>query len=68
MLFRSLRTLREAGYRGPVGLQCFGIGGDTRVHLEKSMAAWRRIRVAAGEPIPVDTAELLQPLPALAPA
>lgn len=39
-----LKTLKELGYRGPIGLQCYGIGGDTREHLTKSMAAWRRLR------------------------
>ena len=39
-----LRTLDELGYKGPVGLQCFGIGGDARDHLARSMAAWRKIR------------------------
>ena len=28
-----LRTLKELGYQGPIGLQCFGIGGDAREHL-----------------------------------
>jgi len=37
-----LKLLKEAGYNGPVGLQCFGIGGDARDHLSKSMDAWRR--------------------------
>jgi len=41
-----LRTLQELGYRGPIGLQCFGIGGDTREHLARSMAAWRRMSAA----------------------
>jgi len=38
-----LRTLRELGYHGPVGLQCYGIGGDARDHLTRSMAAWRTL-------------------------
>lgn len=38
-----LRTLAELGYRGPVGLQCYGIGGDARDHLTRSMAAWKRL-------------------------
>jgi sugar phosphate isomerase/epimerase len=38
-----LRTLKELGYRGPIGLQCFGIGGDAREHLARSMAAWRKL-------------------------
>ena len=38
-----LKTLRELGFNGPVGLQCFGIGGDTREHLARSMDAWRKL-------------------------
>ncbi len=39
-----LRTLDELGYKGPIGLLCFGIGGDARDHLARSMAAWRTMR------------------------
>lgn len=39
-----LRTLDELGYRGPVGLQCFGITGDVREHLARSLARWRELR------------------------
>lgn len=35
-----LKTLQELGYKGPVGLQCWGITGDTKVHLEQSIKAW----------------------------
>ena len=28
-----LKVLDELGYKGPVGLQCYGIGGDAREHL-----------------------------------
>lgn len=35
-----LATLREIGYRGPIGLQCFGIPGDAREHLQRSMKVW----------------------------
>ena len=38
-----LRTLRELGYTGPIGLQCYGITGDAREHLVQSMDAWRRM-------------------------
>lgn len=41
-----LRTLHELGYRGPIGLQCYGIGGDAREHLARSMAAWRKLSAA----------------------
>ena len=37
-----LDTLRDLGYRGPVGLQCYGIPGDARDHLTRSITAWRR--------------------------
>lgn len=36
-----LKTLKEMGFSGPVGLQCYGIGGDTREHLAESMNTWR---------------------------
>jgi len=39
-----LRTLRELGYTGPIGLQCYGIPGDARDHLAASMKAWRGYR------------------------
>ena len=38
-----LKTLKELGYKGPIGLQCYGIGGDTREHLARSIAAWRKL-------------------------
>lgn len=41
-----LKILKEAGYKGPVGLQCYGIGGDARDHLSKSMDAWHRYNTA----------------------
>lgn len=36
-----LKALKEMGFTGPVGLQCYGIGGDTREHLAESMSTWR---------------------------
>ena len=41
---RLLRTLKELGYKGPIGLQCFGIGGDTQEHLARSMTAWQKLK------------------------
>ncbi len=32
-----LATIGEIGYRGPVGLMCFGIHDDAREHLARSM-------------------------------
>jgi sugar phosphate isomerase/epimerase len=48
-LFGLLKTLRELGYKGPVGLQCYGLGGDARDHLERSMAAWRKLQQRLAE-------------------
>lgn len=36
-----LDTLRRIGYRGPIGLMCYGIPGDSREHLQRSMKVWR---------------------------
>lgn len=38
-----LKTLRDLGYNGPVGLQCYGIGGDVREHLARSLTAWKKL-------------------------
>ena len=36
-----LATLREIGYRGPVGVMCYGIPGDAREYLQRSMKTWK---------------------------
>ncbi len=36
-----LRTLRRAGYNGPIGFQGYGIGGDAYDNLQRTMGAWR---------------------------
>jgi len=38
---RLLATLREIGYCGPIGLMCYGIPGDAREHLQRSMKVWK---------------------------
>lgn len=40
-VFAFLCALRELGYTGPIGLQCYGLRGDARDHLAESMKAWR---------------------------
>ena len=40
---KLLKTLKELGYKGPIGLQCYGIGGDVREHLARSMTAWQKL-------------------------
>jgi len=43
-----LATLRALGYRGPIGLQCYGLPGDARDHLARSMTAWRKMNAPPG--------------------
>ncbi len=40
---KLLGTLKDLGYKGPIGLQCYGIGGDAREHLVRSMTAWMEL-------------------------
>lgn len=44
-----LRLLDEIGYRGPVGLQCYGIREPARSHLAKSMHGWRALTAQPGD-------------------
>lgn len=37
-----LALLDEIGYRGPIGLMCYGVPGDARDHLARSMRVWKR--------------------------
>lgn len=41
---RVLKKLDDLGWHGPVGLQHFGIGGDAKDNLGRSMDAWRRLQ------------------------
>lgn len=45
-----LRTLHELGYKGAIGLQGYGIKGDSRKLLGESMAAWKRLSAEATSP------------------
>ena len=36
-----LKKLVAAGYRGPIGLQCYAVAGDKAENLAQSMKAWR---------------------------
>lgn len=38
-----LKALKDIGYIGPIGLQCYGLTGDARDHLARSMSAWRKL-------------------------
>ena len=47
-----LRKLKAAGYRGPIGLQCYAVKGDKLKNLRQSIKAWKEYsaRLAAEEP------------------
>ena len=38
-----LRVVRRIRYTGPIGLQGYGIKGDTPAHLKRSITAWEQI-------------------------
>jgi sugar phosphate isomerase/epimerase len=38
-----VQALQNLGYRGPVGFQGYGISGDSREILERTMLAWRKL-------------------------
>jgi sugar phosphate isomerase/epimerase len=40
-----LRSLRDLGYDGPIGFQGYGIPGDSRELLERTMRAWREMNL-----------------------
>ena len=42
-IYKFLKTLKELGYTGPVGLQGYGIKGDAHENLKRSMDAWRKL-------------------------
>ena len=53
-VYGFVSRLRRLGYTGPVGLQGYGIGGDHRAVLSRSLAAWKGFgaRFAAEEDAP----------------
>ena len=40
-VYKFLRAIKREGFKGPIGLQGYGIGGDVRENLRRSMEAWR---------------------------
>jgi len=38
-----LKKLKEIGFKGPIGLQCFNIKGDPQTLLTGSMGAWKKM-------------------------
>lgn len=45
-----LHLLRDLGYEGAVGLQCFNIRIPSNEHLSRSMTAWKKHLTAANKP------------------
>ena len=37
------QMLRDLGFKGNVGFQCYAIGGDSRENLKRSIAAWNKL-------------------------
>lgn len=47
-----MAAFQAEGYRGPVGLQCYAMESDPRVHLRQSMRVWKTVKrrlLKAGE-------------------
>jgi sugar phosphate isomerase/epimerase len=42
--YAVLKAFRDAGYAGPVGLQCYRVPGDPDKHLRQSMAVWKKLK------------------------
>jgi len=55
---RLLNALRELGYTGPIGLQGYGIPGDPRENLRRSMDAWHRLTSRNRPRTGADTADI----------
>jgi sugar phosphate isomerase/epimerase len=41
---RLFKQLEKVGFAGPVSLQCYGIKGDRKENLKKSIGAWKKLR------------------------
>jgi sugar phosphate isomerase/epimerase len=50
-VYGFLKKLHAAGYRGPIGLQCFAVKGDAMENLRQSIKTWKEycVRMAAEE-------------------
>ena len=44
-----LRTLKRLGFEGPIGLQGYGLTGDRRDNLARSMEGWKRLSAKAAK-------------------
>ena len=46
-----LKSLGEAGYDGPVGLQCYQVPGAPEEHLKRSIIKWKEMHSLIAEPV-----------------
>jgi sugar phosphate isomerase/epimerase len=44
-----LKLLKKMDYRGPIGLQCYGVRGDLKETLTQSMNAWKKLNAEVAE-------------------
>jgi sugar phosphate isomerase/epimerase len=42
--YRFVKTLRDNGYSGPIGLQCYNLKGDAVETLSRSLETWREYK------------------------
>lgn len=50
-MLKFLKTVHRSGFTGPIGLQCYGIKGDARRNLTRSMQAWRELTARVADDI-----------------
>ncbi len=48
--FAFLQKVRAVGFRGPIGLQCYGLKADPLVHLKQSITTWNTYRAKMAAP------------------
>ena len=56
-VYEMLKMLNDLGYTGPVGLQCYGVPGDKKENLRRSMEAWRGFSSRLAETVPAAVAQ-----------
>jgi sugar phosphate isomerase/epimerase len=52
-----LKSLRKLDYQGPIGIIAYGIQGDRRAILSRSMQAWKKLSNQAASAVDASTAE-----------
>ena len=45
-----LKKLTDAGYRGPIGQQCYAVKGDPVENLKQSIKAWKEYSARLAQP------------------